>query len=316
MIVCGGENLMDVIEQPSTEGPRQFAAHAGGSPYNCSRAIGRLGGEVAYLGGVSTDSFGQQLLSALGADSVQHLGPRPDAPTTLAMVTVQDGQPDYRFYRDGTADRLMTASTMRAAFPDRAQALHLGSIALIDGEDASAWQDLFATVAQAGLFTSLDPNIRPLLADQHAASYRARLNAMAAHTSLIKLSDEDAAWWFPGLSPQAALKALASAAPQALIILTQGPGEVLCHVADRDFSHRPAPLAHLADTVGAGDTLMAAVLVGLARRGALTPAALRTCEVDLLQEVVADAARAAAITCTRTGCNPPLAQDLWGEAHA
>lgn len=316
MIVCGGENLMDVIEHPSPDGARQFAAHAGGSPYNCSRAIGRLGGEVAYLGGVSTDSFGQQLLAALDADCVLHAGPRPDAPTTLAMVTLHDGQPDYRFYRNGTADRLMTPEAMRTAFPDKAQALHLGSIALIEGEDASAWQELFAKVAQAGLFTSLDPNIRPLLADQHAAQYRVRLDAMAAHASLIKLSDEDAAWWFPGLSPQAALHELATKAPQALLILTQGPGEVLCHVAGKDFTHRPAPLTKLADTVGAGDTLMAAVLVGLARRGALTPVTLRSRAIALLQEVVADAARAAAITCTRTGCNPPSAHELWGDARA
>ena len=307
MIVCGGENLMDVIEEAGTH-PRRFTAHAGGSPYNCVRAMARLGVAAGYLGTLSTDSFGAQLLDALQGDGVEHLGARSVAPTTLAMVTVRDGQPDYRFYRDGTADRQVGALTL----PKGAQALHLGSIALVEGADATAWADLFAAAAGSGVVTSLDPNVRTLLADAHDSEYRARLAAMAGQASIIKLSDEDIGWWFPGKPAAQALADLAALAPQVVLILTQGPGAVLCRWPGGDFAHQPAPLAKLGDTVGAGDTLMAATLAGLSRRGLLARDALPGLDAAVLEGVIADAARAAAITCSRIGCNPPTAAEVWG----
>ena len=311
MIVCGGENLIDVIETPAAKGARRFTAHVGGSPYNCSRAIARLGGKVGYLGTLSTDSFGAQLLGALVKDSVQHLGERNDAPTTLAMVTVEDGQPDYRFYREGTAERRVTREGLRAALPVRMAALHMGSIALAEGQDADVWSDLFVQVAGIGIFTSLDPNIRTLIADPNRENYSARLLEMARVATLIRLSDEDAAWWFPGLAPERAVQHLAALAPKCMVIVTQGAGEILCHAAQGEFSCTPPLPARLADTVGAGDTLTAAVLEGLARKRSLSPDGLRALSLDALREVVATAARAASITCSRAGCNPPVAAEVW-----
>lgn len=313
MIVCGGENLIDVIEQPGGGVPRSFTAHVGGSPYNCSRAIARLGGVVGYLGALSTDSFGVQLLAALEADGVTHLGPRSAAPTTLAMVTLEAGLPDYRFYREGTAERQITLDTLRAELAKGATALHLGSIALVEGADADAWRDAFVGAAAVGLFTSLDPNVRNLIAEPNRAGYTARLEAMAAQARLIKLSDEDAGWWFPHLTAEAALLALHALAPQAVVILTQGPAEVLCRWRGGQFSAPPPKPEVLVDTVGAGDTLMAATLVGMARRGALSPAGLDALGEAELRAILSDATRAAAITCSRTGCNPPTARELWGE---
>ncbi|MGY6548209.1 MAG: PfkB family carbohydrate kinase [Roseinatronobacter sp.] len=312
MILCGGENLMDVIERPDSGGARSFVAHAGGSPYNCCRAMGRLGAEVGYLGSFSTDRFGGELHAALVADGARHFGARTDAPTSLAMVTLDAGVPDYRFYREGTADRQVTLDGLRAAVPAGARALHLGSLALVEGPDAAAYAALWAELAGAGLVTSLDPNIRPLIADAHATPYRARLQAMAAQASVIKLSDEDAAWWFPGLAPEAALEHVAGLAPEALVILTQGPKSVLCRWSGGQIALAPPAPAPLVDTVGAGDTLMAATLAGLARKGVLSRAALAGIGADLLRGVLADAARAASITCSRAGCNPPDARTLWG----
>ncbi len=313
MIICGGENLMDVIEMPGQTGARRFEAHAGGSPFNCSRALGRMGAAVGYLGTLSTDSFGQQLLAALEGCAVDHLGQRSDAPTSLAMVTLQQGQPDYRFYRTDTADRRVTHDDLSKTLQSlpQAQALHLGSIALINGPDADAWALLFENAFAAGLVTSLDPNIRPLLADGHAQTYRDRLLRMSAAARLIKLSDEDAAWWFPGLTPEAALKTLNNIAPQAVVILTQGADPVLCQWRGGAFEQPLSPVSELADTVGAGDTLMAGVLAGLDRIGALTPEAVMSADAGTLRRVIADAARAAAITCTRPGCDPPFAHEIW-----
>ena len=313
MIVCGGENLMDVIELPDGGGARRFEAHAGGSPFNCSRALGRMGAAVAYLGTLSTDSFGQQLLAALEGCAVAHLGQRSDAPTSLAMVTLHHGQPDYRFYRAATADRQVTYDELSKRLHSLPQlhALHLGSIALIDGPDADAWAMLFEKIFAAGIVTSLDPNIRPLLADGHAATYRDRLLRLSAAARLIKLSDEDARWWFPGLTPEAALAKLANIAPQAVVILSQGADPVLCQWRGGAFEQPLSSVSQMADTVGAGDTLMAGVLAGLARKGALTPEAMMSATDEMLRSILADAARAAAITCTRPGCDPPFAYEIW-----
>ncbi len=309
MIICAGENLIDVIEQPVASGARAFAAHAGGSPYNCSRAIARLGGLAGYLGAISTDSFGAQLLDTLAEDGVRFLGPRVAQPTTLAMVTLTNGQPDYRFYRSDTAERQVTRATIRAALPPDMQALHMSSIALVEGPDAEAWADVFCT---RDVFASLDPNVRALIAEPNRAAYAARLARMAQAAHLIRLSDEDAAWWFPGLAPAACLDHLATLAPQAVIVLTQGPGPVLCHARSHRFEVLPPLPPRLVDTVGAGDTLMAALLVGLSQQRALSGAGLNTLGRDRLQQVVTDATRAAALTCARAGCNPPHATEVWG----
>ena len=309
MIICAGENLIDVIEQPVAAGARAFAAHVGGSPYNCSRAIARLGGQAGYLGAISTDSFGAQVLDTLTEDGVRFFGPRVTQPTTLAMVTVTHGQPDYRFYRGDTAERQITPETLRAALPPGMQALHMSSIALVEGPDADAWADVFCT---SDVFTSLDPNVRALIAEPNRTAYAARLERMARAAHLIRLSDEDATWWFPGLTPAGCLDRLAALAPQAVIVLTQGPGAVLCHHTAGRFEVIPPAPPVLVDTVGAGDTLMAALLVGLSKRGALSGAGLRALPLGQVRQVVSDATRAAALTCARAGCNPPHAPEVWG----
>lgn len=157
MIVCGGENLVDVIEMGDEQQDRVFHAVPGGSPYNCTRALGRLGMPTGYLTPISSDRFGDDLLAGLLADQVRHLGARPDAPTSLAMVTLSDGQPDYRFYRNGTAERMVTPEVLRATMPEQAEAFHIGSLALCTGKDAAAWSDLFIDCARRGIFTSLTP---------------------------------------------------------------------------------------------------------------------------------------------------------------
>ena len=311
MIICGGENLVDMIEMQTGDGSRAFRAVPGGSPYNCTRALGRLGLEVGYLTPISSDRFGDDLLSGLTDDQVRHLGQRPDAPTSLAVVTAANGQPDYRFYRTGTAERMVSAQSLRDSLPESATAFHIGSLALCEGADAQAWADLFMDCAGRGLFTSLDPNIRPLLAEQDAPAYRARLDRLAASATLLRLSDEDLAWWSPDQPLSDAVAQLAARAPDTLVVLTQGAGPVICHWPGGRIELPLTPVTHLVDTVGAGDTLMAALLAGLHRHGLMGTKQIATLSPDTLGKIVQDASKAAAITCTRTGCNPPYAHEIW-----
>ena len=313
MIVCAGENLIDMIEQgQSADGAPEFRAIVGGSPYNCARALGRLGATVGYLTPISTDQMGVLLANALMEDGVAMLGGRSNRPTSLALVTVDAGQPSYQFYRDGVADRDVTLDSLRSNLPEDAQVLHIGSLALKAGDDAEALVALMASAASRGVFTSVDPNIRPILLDGDPAAYRARLGRVFSTANIIKISDEDLAWWDPARAPEAAAEALFETARPELLVMTRGAKGLVALRGSERQETPAAPVAHLADTVGAGDTLMAALLHGLADAGAFEPGALAALSSATLATILERAARAAAITCSRAGCNPPTRAELDG----
>jgi len=215
MILCAGENLIDMIQNRETpEGVPEFRGIVGGSPYNCARALGRLSAPAGYITPIATDPMGERLAAALEADHVALLGGRSPRPTSMALVALEDGQPRYQFYREGVADRDVTLDGLRAALPEGAQALHLGSIALMHGPDADALASLVEEARAKGLVISVDPNIRPALPGADDPAYRARLERVFAMADLIKLSDEDLGWWAPGTDLEDAAGALfASAGP-------------------------------------------------------------------------------------------------------
>lgn len=306
MILVGGDNLIDFIQ--SGEG-LNFTGVEGGSCYNVALAMGRQQAPVSFAAALSSDSLGQALAAKLEASAVQLTGPRPDAPTSLAMVTVEGGQPAYQFYRDGTADRIVDAHGITAQM-ENAAAFHIGSLALTGGADADAWQQLFSSARTQGLFTSLDPNVRPALVADKAA-YIARLEAMFADAALIKLSDEDIAWLWPDQDAEDAFLALAKRFPAPLCVLTKGADGALAVTAGgirAKVSSAPVPV--LKDTVGAGDTFMGTLLAELHRRDCLSPDAAAALTADGLSGLLSIAAQAAALNCGRTGCNPPALSEL------
>ena len=312
MIVCAGENLIDMIQQPEAgDAPSPaFRALVGGSPYNCARALGRLGVEVGYLTPISDDRMGDLLAQALLQDGVALLGPRSARPTSLALVALEDGQPRYQFYREGVADRDITLARLREGLPAAARALHVGSISLLDGPDADAIADLVAEARGRGLFTTVDPNVRPALIGADDDAYRMRLARVCAAADVIKISDEDLGWLAPDRDTESAAMALWAEAAPALLVVTRGDaGAIGLHAAGR-LEVPAAPVPRLADTVGAGDTFMAALLDGLAGADALDPAALVRLPKARLEAILMRAARAAAITCSRAGCNPPHRAEL------
>jgi fructokinase len=309
MILCGCENLIDFIQQPGGGTTQLFRAVPGGSPYNFCKALARQGVRVGYLTPFSSDALGERLATGLAAEGVELLGGRSDGPTCLAMVTVADGQPSYQFYREGTADRDITLPRLRAAIPADAKALHIGSIALAGGPDAYVWEALFTGARDAGLLTTLDPNVRPMVvAGYH--DYRARLDRLMSTADLIKLSDEDLRWISPDADLDSAASAIFDAARPGLLILTKGGDGAVGWARAGKVAVPAAPVRQIVDTVGAGDTFMAKLLAGLAHREALSRTALEALPLAKVDALMAEAARAAAVTCSREGCDPPYLADL------
>ncbi|MFJ5947425.1 carbohydrate kinase family protein [Streptomyces noursei] len=317
MIVVAGEALIDLVpsQQPSPDGPLPaLLPRRGGGPYNTAVALGRLGSPTAFCSRVSTDAFGASLLRGLHDGAVDtSLVQRGPEPTTLAVADVsEDGSAGYGFYVEGTADRLFT---LPPALPTTVRALSLGTCSLVLEPGAGAYEALLRREARRGVFTALDPNIRPgLIVDPDA--YRARFRSWLPDLALLKLSEEDAAWLAgagaDGTDRAAVLAAARewlAAGPAAIVVthggdgltvVTRGAGEVAV----------PGERVDVVDTIGAGDTVNAALLHRLDGHGALSYAAVGALTADDWTDILRFAARAAAVTCSRAGAEPPFAAEL------
>ena len=307
MLFVGGENLIDLVQLDQQDGLPLYQAIPGGSPFNLAIAAGRQGLQTGYLTPISTDKSGDLLAARLDEAGVVLAGGRHPAPSSLAMVTLTNGVPSYSFYRDGTAERQISEDRLTAALTTDARLFHIGSLALAGGADADVWEALSARCKQAGIAVSLDPNVRTgLIAGPD--SYRARLARMMQLADIIKLSDEDLTWIYPDQSEQDALAQLVKDSGASVLVLTRGEnGASLFH--DGQWHDEPvAPMDELKDTVGAGDTFMATMLVWLVQNGAIGQLAGLSLGDKLA--MVRRAAQAAAINCSRQGCNPPFADEM------
>ncbi|MFF5341159.1 carbohydrate kinase [Streptomyces althioticus] len=300
MIVVAGEALIDLVPQ----GAGALAALTpalGGGPFNTAVALGRLGSPTAFCSRVSRDAFGEALLERLresGVDvaSVQ----RGDELTTLAVATVgSDGSAAYSFYVEGTADRLFGEPE---ALPAGTRAVSFGTCSLVLEPGASAYEALMREASARGVFTALDPNIRAGLIPD-ADAYRTRFRSWLPSVSLLKLSAEDAEWL--GGSPREWL-----AAGPAAVVVTRGGDGLTAYTRDGGECAVPGERVEVVDTIGAGDTVNAALLHGLAERDALSDEGVAGLGAEGWESLLRFAARAAALTCSRAGAEPPYAREL------
>lgn len=300
MIVVAGEALIDLV--PKGRGALAGLRPAlGGGPFNTAVALGRLGSSTAFVSRASHDAFGEALLDGLrraGVDvSAVQRGPEP---TTLAVATIDSGgSAAYSFYVEGTADRLFTTP---AALPEGTRAVSFGTCSLALEPGASAYEELMRSAAGQGLFTALDPNIRAGLIPD-ADAYRERFRGWLPSVTLLKLSEEDARWL--GGTPREWL----AAGPSAVVVTRGGDG-LTVFTADGAEHRVPGEKVDVVDTIGAGDTVNAALLHGLSTLDALSARALSGLGPDTWRRLLGFAARAAAVTCSRAGAEPPYAAEL------
>ncbi|MDF3301999.1 carbohydrate kinase family protein [Streptomyces tropicalis] len=302
MIVVAGEALIDLVPQ-GTGALAELRPALGGGPYNTAVALGRLGSPTAFCSRTSRDAFGEALLDGLRRAGVDVSGvQRGDEPTTLAVATVgTDGSAAYSFYVEGSADRLFRAP---AALPAGTRAASFGTCSLVLEPGASAYEELLRTAAGQGVFTALDPNVRAGLIPD-ADAYRARFASWLPTVSLLKLSEEDARWL--GGTPREWL----AAGPSAVVVTRGGHG-ITAHTRDGAVHCVPGEEVDVVDTIGAGDTVNAALLHGLSETGALSADGLAGLGAEGWNRLLRFAARAAAVTCSRAGAEPPYASEVGG----
>ena len=306
MILCCGEALIDMLPRTTTLGEPAFAPHAGGAVFNTAIALGRLGAPTGFFSGLSTDLMGEILTTTLTASKVDtSLAARSNRPTTLAFVKLVNGQATYAFYDENTAGRLLSPADL-PTLPARVNTLFFGGISLVNDPAAATYEALQAREA-ATRVTMIDPNIRPgFITDQ--APYRARITRMMARADIVKLSDEDL-HWLMGAGDLTRLARQIIATGPSLVFLTEGANGARAVTATQD-RFVAAQKVTVADTVGAGDTFNAGVLAALHRAKALHKPALATLPDPTLDAALTLGTRAAAVTVSRAGANPPWADEL------
>ena len=302
MILVGGEALYDLVLQGPTDDLR---GHPGGAAFNTARTIGRLDQPVAYLGRMSTDTFGLRLQRMLQDDGVSlDAVVRTDEPTTLAFAEVDhDGVARYRFYERGTSAPGLTPEAALAALPERVDVLHVGTLSLTLEPVATALEAVVEHVADSALI-AVDPNVRPSAVEDEAA-YRARLERILARSHVLKVSEEDLAWLNGDLPPVEGVRSLLAHGP-TVGLLTRGPNGALVVTRSAEVAV-PAPRAKVVDTIGAGDAFGGGFLAWWSERG-LTRDDLGT--IDLVVEATTFACLVAARTCSRPGAEPPYRSEL------
>ena len=310
-----GEALVDLVI--ALDG--SIRPYLGGGPYNTARTLGRLEVPVAFLGRVSDDSFGRQILARLAIDGVSTtlVVPTTD-PTTLAVATLDErGAATYRFYFEGTSVPGMTPEMAATQLPDAIDALHVGTLALVLEPFADAVESVLRDLDEDTL-VFVDPNIRPsVIADRRA--YLTRLARVLAHADVVKVSDDDLAWISPGVAPEEAARAMLNNGPNngpdngpnngpgdgpSVVLLTMGERGVLV-VTPAAADVVEAPAVEVVDTIGAGDSFAGGVLAWWHDHG----------RPDLTERSVAIAATAfgclvAAATVATAGANPPRRSEL------
>lgn len=305
MILCCGEALIDMLPRQTSAGEAGFAPHAGGAVFNTAIALGRLGVETGFFSGLSTDLFGQILTDGLAASNIDsQLAARSARPTTLAFVKLVNGQATYAFYDENTAGRMLSQQDL-PSLPASVTTLFFGGISLVNDPAASTYATL---QSKAGArVTMIDPNIRPgFITDEPA--YRTRITQMLARADIIKISDEDLHWLNGPGDPQALARTLLSRGPK-LVFLTEGAkgARAITETQNRFVAGASVTVA---DTVGAGDTFNAGALAALHAANALTKTALHSLPDATLDAALSLGNRAAAITVSRPGANPPWAHEL------
>jgi fructokinase len=295
--VCG-EVLIDLI--PGSDGVR--VAHVGGGPANTAKALARLGHDVQFIDGISTDEYGVAARKELIDDEVKlDLALTSDKPTCLAIVSLDaNGGALYEFKIDGTATFDFDLKWLPDPSRYKPQVLHIGTLVTVIQPGADVLYDWAMQVAEFAPIV-FDPNIRPsVMGDRDL--YEAAVEKWVALSSVIKVSDDDMAWLYPGQKYEDVAQRWINDGA-ALVVVTRGSQGIIGITADGSVEVDGAKIT-VADTVGAGDTVGAIIVEAMIEKGILALTG------DVLKAVLHRAAVAAGITCSRKGAQPPYKHEL------
>jgi fructokinase len=289
--VCG-EVLIDLIPDGT-----ERKAVVGGGPANTAKALSKLGITTQFIDGISTDKYGQMALSELQKDGVLlDFVKFSDKPTCLAIVSLNSkGGATYEFVIDDTATFDFSHSWLPDAADKKPSLLHIGTLVTVIEPAASV---LFKWAKKVALVAPIvfDPNIRPaVMSDRN--EYVKQVERWVSISNAVKVSDDDIYWLYPGEDLDKVTKRWLSIGPELIVVTFGDKG--LAGYRDNSKISVDAKKVVVADTVGAGDTVGAILVEAIIEDG------LDKLTGEHLSLMLDRAARAAAITVSRTGARPP-----------
>ncbi len=287
-----GEALMDLI--PISGGDR--VPIVGGGPANTAKAVARLGYSSFFIGGISSDGYGKAIEEELLSSGVDlSLVYRGDETTALAIATIDaNGLAKYDFELEGTASFAFDTSWLPAGGPD---VIHVGSVATLIEPGASA---LLAWVSTKSVPVIFDPNVRPSIQGDKSV-YRAAVERWIDVSTIVKLSEDDLNF-LHGEGADSVVSSWLSRGVSIVVVTRAEKG--LKAYSKGSVIEVPAVKVDLVDSVGAGDTIGAVLVEGVLNHG------VENLVGETLKSVLSRAAKAAAITCSRAGANPPSREEL------
>jgi fructokinase len=301
-LVCG-EALIDLIEQPDGS----WIAHSGGGPLNTAKTFAQLGEPTEFLGRISKDNFGRQLLAEITEFGVgtKHLISASE-PTSMALVQMDAaGSASYSFYLEHTSNFSWQLTELPSEISDF-KALHIGTLALVISPSDSILLNWIRSINQRPL-VMIDLNVRPSVIP-NSREYRTKIEPWLEFADVLKVSAEDLEFLYPDQGWQEVASLLLSRHPILIVAVTLGSkGAAL--VTPELVVFENAPEVDVIDTIGAGDTFSAALLHKLAKLGRLSREGLTTINSEQLQTALHFAVNAAALSCAKSGAvSPTLAE--------
>lgn len=286
-----GESLIDIVHK----GEHSIEV-VGGAPANVALGLGRLGSSPRLLTALGSDDRGRRIATQLESSGVT-IDPASWSLSRTSTATARIDPAGGASYEFDIEWVLREQIQLRAA-----RAVHVGSIAafLAPGTDAIT---AFLETIQGQALVTFDPNIRPALVGSHASAL-ARVEHLATRADVVKLSDEDASWLWPGASTDEVLDHLLECGATIAALTLGGDGSIAATKENR--VHVPAPTVRVVDTVGAGDTFMAAFI----HRLIIQPSLLNNPTESELAQAVHFAAVAASITVQRSGADLPTLTEV------
>jgi fructokinase len=302
-LVCG-EALIDLIKQPNGS----WIAHNGGGPLNTAKALAQLGEPTEFLGRISKDTFGNQLLAEINHYGVgtKYLISAAE-PTSMAVVQLDaTGSASYSFYLTQTSNFSWQTAELPTQIADL-QAIHIGTLALVIPPSDSILLNWFNELDQRPL-VMIDLNVRPSVIPD-SIDYRIKLEPWLEFADVLKVSEEDLLFLYPDQGWQEVANILLKRYPISLISVTLGSSGAALVTRDLVVFEN-APKVNVIDTVGAGDTFSAALLHKFEKLGLLSKGSLADINSDQLQTVLHFAVNAAALSCTKAGAVPPTLHEI------
>jgi len=292
-----GEVLIDLIP----DGPDRKPI-VGGGPANTAKALSKLGIETQFIDGISSDKYGQMVKDDLVSAGVKlDYVKYSDKPTCLAIVSLSDsGSASYEFVIENTATFDFTSDWLPNPHTEHPSLLHIGTLATAIEPGASVLLEWAQSVARVAPIV-FDPNIRPAVISDRK-QYLVQVERWVSISSAVKVSDDDLKWLYPSLGIEQVVNNWLTMGA-SLVVVTYGDKGLAGYRVGEKIS-QDAIKVLVADTVGAGDTVGAILVEAIMKYGLDTLSGVR------LEMMLKRAAKAAAITVSRSGANPPTLKEI------